>query len=448
MSRRPARLFAAALLAALSAPMAAHADTVDLFSVATPSDGPAAMSAKAVRTGVGRERIVAVSPKAFRALPGSPGSRADSIRIDLFPGVSGTFAVSATEPGAAGGSVISAEAGAEGDATLVALDGGITGRVRLDGKTYLVRPVGGRLHAVSEAAAVPPPGPEILAPRTPRSKTVAPGAAPTAKAAAGTDDVAVVDVMFVYTAKALKASGNIGNIRAEISFAVAITNEAYRASGVKMKMRLVKMMQSGAYDEDKRDYTTVLYDLAGHGPRAASFAKTRRIRDEVGADFVVLLREGGGYCGVGYVITEPAGADAWTYTTVSRGICVAVDTVAHEVGHNMGLRHDRYVTKDENGAEFPSSQYNFGYVSLPARAMDIMAYENRCNDAGVACEYKRLFSSPLLTVNGRKFGVPAGKAGAADAVRWLNEIRWIAQDLRPTGGTKAAGAKVAATAAD
>lgn len=426
---------AVALLLPLAASAAASAATVNLFSAATPSDARAAASARPAQAGVARERILALTPNAYGAL----ADGASSIKIQLFPGVAATFAVSGAEPAAAGGSVIRAKAGEDGDATLVASDGEITGRVRLKGRTYAIRPVGGRLHAVSEAssATLPPHGPEILAPVAPRAGKAPAGANPDA----GSDDIAVVDVMFVYTAKAKAAAQNIN---AEISLAVAITNEAYTASGVKMRMRLVKRALLGSYDEDKREYETVLADLAGHGPNAASFKKVRRIRDEAGADFVVLLREGGGYCGIGYVITDPAGADAWTYTTVSRGICVDVDTVAHEVGHNMGLRHDRYVTKDADGKEFPNAQYNFGYVSLPARAMDIMAYENRCNDAGVACQYQRLFSSPRLTVNGRKFGIPAGKPGAADAVRWLNEIRWIAQDLRPTGGTKGSSAMAAA----
>ncbi|MFC3695268.1 zinc-dependent metalloprotease family protein [Chenggangzhangella methanolivorans] len=445
LSSRGARRLTLAALAALWAPAAFGAD---LFATPKEADFAAAAAARpkstVVPAGVSRIRAVAVNADAV-----AEGKVASTLTIGLFPGVSADFKVSDVEPAANGGSVINAKVGKdgdEGDATLVVSKGKVTGRVRYKGRIYAIRPLGGVLHSVSEAdrSKTPSAGPEIVAPLS--------GGVSLDKAKKGKKSkkdvpydwtVAKVDVMFVYTAKAAAASADIG---AEIDLAVAITNEAYRASGVRMTMRLVKTTQAGDYDEDAReDYNAPLYDITGNGADSASFADARRVRDEVGADFVVLLREGGGYCGVAWVITQAEGAGDWTFAQVSRGACVDADTVAHEVGHNMGLRHDRYVTKDENGAEFPSWQYNFGYVSLPARAMDLMAYENQCWDAGVACEYKRVFSSPRLWVNGRKFGVPAGRPGAADAARWLDEIRWIAQDVRPRGGTLGAKKKLKKT---
>lgn len=446
--RSPRRSAIAAFLF-LAIPASASAETIDLFSAPTPADAAPAAAAKPAQRGAARERVTSVRAQTLSALTGSAKTTPD-IRIDLFPGVAATFKVAETTPGSDGASVIHATSGEDDDATLVASNGKVTGRVRYRGKTYSIRPAGGRLHKVTEIsrATTPKPGPEILAPGSAKRGAQSWTSPAAAKTTNPDWEIAKIDMLYVYTAKAKAASPDI---LAEIDLAVAITNEAYTASGVKMQARLVKTLQApAAYDEDTRSYVDALYDLQGSGAQAPSFADARRIRDEVGADFVVMLREGGDSCGIGFVNTAPEGVDAWLYSSVSRGICVDVDSVAHEVGHNMGLRHDRYVTKTEDGSEFPKSEYNFGYVSMKGRAMDIMAYTNKCDDKlgpkGIGCDYKRIFSNPQIKVNGFKFGKKQGQKGAADASRWLNEIRWIAQDIRPRGGTD--GIKSAAKAGE
>lgn len=438
MLLRSSRCLTIAALLLLAIPASASAETIDLFSAPTPADAAPAVAAKPAQKGSARERVTAVRAQTLSALTGSAKTAPD-IKIDLFPGVAATFKIAGATAGSNGGSVIHATSGEDDDATLVASNGKVTGRVRYNGRTYSIRPAGGRLHKVTEIsrADAPPPGPEVLAPgaRKRSAKTWASQAS--AKTTNPDWDIAKIDMMYVYTAKAAAASPDI---LAEIDLAVAITNEAYTASGVQIQARLVKTLQApAAYDEDTRSYVDALYDITGNGDQSSYFADARRIRDEVGADFVVLLREGGDSCGIGFVNTSPEGVDAWTYSAVSRGLCVDVDSVAHEVGHNMGLRHDRYVTKDENGKEFPKSEYNFGYVSIKGRAMDIMAYTNKCDDKlgpqGIGCDYKRLFSNPNKKVNGYPFGVKPGNKGASNGRRWLNEIRWIAQDIRPRGGT-------------
>jgi hypothetical protein len=52
-----------------------------------------------------------------------------------------------------------------------------------------------------------------------------------------------------------------------------------------------------------------------------------------------------------------------------------------------------------------------------------MSYPNKCDDAGVRCRRRNLFSNPRKTVNGAPFGIFRGRRGAADGTLRLNETR-------------------------
>ena len=117
----------------------------------------------------------------------------------------------------------------------------------------------------------------------------------------------------------------------------------------------------------------------------------------------------------------------------------SVSLFAHEIGHNMGLRHDRYI--DPANHPFP---YSHGYVNQAAfeenappssRFATIMAYNRQCADAGFFCPWTSTFSDPDRTWNGYPMGIP-GEApssavdGPANARRSLNELRKTVANFR------------------
>jgi hypothetical protein len=75
--------------------------------------------------------------------------------------------------------------------------------------------------------------------------------------------------------------------------------------------------------------------------------------DAFGADLVSLIIEGNGsLCGLGYLmLTESAGFEANAFSVSARNCATGNYTFSHEMGHNMGLQHDR-IAQPANGV-FP-----------------------------------------------------------------------------------------------
>ena len=228
-----------------------------------------------------------------------------------------------------------------------------------------------------------------------------------------------IDVAVVYTPAARDAAGGAAAIEAEIDLLIAETNEAYETSGVNHRVTLVDTSEVTYVEtgDSVVDIDRLLEPSDGH------LDEVHALRDEVGADLVhLIVGDIDGICGRGY---RPG-----VFGLSLQG-CGAF-TFAHELGHNMGLRHDRYqVHHNQGGAR---SHPAYGYVNQRAldagapaskRWFTIMGYPTQCADAGISCGRLAAFSSPRLQVDGDLLGVPYGTGGSgvngpADAVAVLN----------------------------
>ncbi|MBP2197506.1 M12 family metallo-peptidase [Pantoea cypripedii] len=128
-------------------------------------------------------------------------------------------------------------------------------------------------------------------------------------------------------------------------------------------------------------------------------------RAETRADLVVLISKANELCGT---------ADGWGPNSVVNVDCaVKTRTLAHETGHNFGLKHN------EDEATWPPYANGYG---VPGKFRTIMSKE--CSPSCPKVDY---FSTP----NKSSHGQPVGTAASNDAVRHIRERRFIVANYFP-----------------
>jgi Metallo-peptidase family M12 len=195
-----------------------------------------------------------------------------------------------------------------------------------------------------------------------------------------------IDLMVLYTprvaAKYIEVQPDL------VALAVEQGNESFDNSGLgNIGLRLVHTEQID-YDESGGEHFNHLYHMVdGEGV----FAKVRKLRNEKRADIVALIVDDPSGCG----LSTRVAADADEAYVVVHHACAALTySLAHEVGHIIGARHDRAL--DSNMTPFP---YGHGFVN-GKKWRDIMSYKASCN----GCPRQPVWSNPFVKFRGDRAG--------------------------------------------
>src|SRR5262245_11133449 len=303
--------------------------------------------------------------------------------------------------------------------------GKMAGTVQHQGRFYSIRPMGGEMHAVVEmadermpqehapvSARVRANDPNLrddpllregdaskLRPVTggmrppSRGNTDQPHPPASPKKASSNPGSAkgdvVIDVIVAYTKKAASYYADVKRELVELSIEEA--NESFRISGLEhIKLRLVHAYETN-YVEEEGEHFQHVWRFADKDD--GYMDEIHGLRDKYRADVGVLIVDDPSGCGLA---TRVYADEEEAFAVVHHECAATSYSVAHEIGHIIGARHDLSI----DGTMVPFA-YGHGYVN-GTKWRDIMSYKASCN----GCPRLPVWSSPKVLIKGEPAGTP------------------------------------------
>ena len=198
----------------------------------------------------------------------------------------------------------------------------------------------------------------------------------------------VIDVIVAYTKKVAENYTDV--VREVAALAIEESNEALRISGLgHIKLRLVHAYQTDYVEEGSHFDHVWRFADADDG----YMEEIHELRNRHHADVAILIVDDNKGCGLATrVYADPDEA----FAVVHQDCAVLTYSVAHEIGHLIGARHE--INVDRAMTPFP---YGHGFVN-GTKWRDIMSYRESCG----GCRRVPVWSNPRVLIDGERAGTP------------------------------------------
>ena len=246
-----------------------------------------------------------------------------------------------------------------------------------------------------------------------------------------------IDVLVVYTSAARTAWGGVAQSNSFIATAITNFNTALINSGVSNVT--INLVYAGEilYTETG-NINTDLASFRNNGDGIMDDVHT--LRSTYGADLCALLTSTPtNTCGLGYLNTNPSNYSANSAFTVSIYSCAVSNyTLAHEMGHNMGLNHDWFVSQTTTPCSNHHGYSNQTAVNLGTsstssqRWRTIMAYNDECVAAGISCSRINRWANPNVNYNSEPTGIAIGNPNPSNEAFGFSRFACVVSQFMPT----------------
>ena len=214
-----------------------------------------------------------------------------------------------------------------------------------------------------------------------------------------------IKVLIYYPVSALEAYPNLPEL---IELDLAQANLALKNNNIAASFILAKLLPI-----DIRDTSSVLSEMQA---RLGVFSNLDKVRTKYQADLVhfyvtdFIRVNGKSFCGyANYAASTDGNVFPHNALGVTSTHCFGNLTFVHELGHNLGANHDRFML---NGGDPTSS--NYGYVNTQELVRTIMSYPDECNELEVSCQRIPYFSTPDVIYQDITIGINNKQSNAAD----------------------------------
>ncbi|WDG32998.1 M12 family metallo-peptidase [Streptomyces sp. CA-278952] len=233
----------------------------------------------------------------------------------------------------------------------------------------------------------------------------------------------VVDVLAVFTPKAAKRAGGEHRVSSSAQEIATRMNRSLAAGGLCGAVRVIHPYTASGY-EGSEEFHAAHSTLKDHSAGLGRQVHEQRAR--YGADLVTLVvdREERGGGTADYTPVLDGSTDEYAYAVVEVD-GIRLDSASHEIGHNLGLAHDRTTLAGNTDGSMSVSRnrpYNTGWITEDGNHYTIMAYRSACGDH---CRRISRFSSATETWKGHRLGDADN-----DGVRVLRETMPIVAGYR------------------